>query len=129
MPPLVNAVALPLIGAPLSRKVTFPVGVPPPEAPCTTAVNVTGCPVAEGFFTEGARAVADGRRFPDCTITVWLPVLFAGFVSGFDELTDAVFETGPAVDGSVRTSEIVAEAPLVIVPSEQVTVEEPLQLP
>ena len=95
MPPLVNAVALPLIGAPLSRKVTFPVGVPPPEAPCTTAVNVTGCPVAEGFFTEGARAVADGRRFPDCTITVWLPVLFAGFGSAVPALTVSVFVIAP----------------------------------
>ena len=64
-------------------------------------------------------------------ITVMLDVLllFAGFVSGFELLTDAVFDTEPGVDGSVTTSEIVAEPPLPIVPSAQVTVDEPLQFP
>ncbi|MEK6371999.1 MAG: hypothetical protein AABO58_04830 [Acidobacteriota bacterium] len=46
-----------------------------------------------------------------------------------DVVTDAVFETGPGVDGSVITSEIVAEPPLAIVPRLQVTVDVPLQIP
>ena len=63
------------------------------------------------------------------TVTVAVAVLFAGFVSVFDEVTAAVFDTTPVVEGSVTVSAIVAIPPLAIVPSEQVTVEVPLQLP
>src|ERR1700686_5669381 len=51
VPPLVNAVVLPLIGAPLSRKVTFPVGVPPVEL-LTNAVMRTDWPTADGLGEE-----------------------------------------------------------------------------
>ena len=63
------------------------------------------------------------------TVRVAVALLFVAFVSGVDEATDAVFETEPAVAGSVTTSEIVAAAPLAIVPSAHVTVDVPLQLP
>jgi hypothetical protein len=54
--------------------------------------------------------------------------LFAGFASTFALVTDAVFETDPSVEGS-NVSEIVADDPLAIVPSAQVTVNEPLHVP
>jgi hypothetical protein len=63
------------------------------------------------------------------TVITAVPVSFAGFVSGFADVTVAVFETGPGVAGSVTTSKIVAVAPLLSVPTSQVTVDVPLQVP
>ena len=63
------------------------------------------------------------------TVTVAVLVSFAAFASGFADVTVAVFETGPGVDGSVTTSEIVALAPLAIVPRLHVTVDVPLHDP
>src|ERR1700741_5146967 len=63
------------------------------------------------------------------TVTVEVALLFAGFVSVFAEMRAAVFDTTPGVEGSVTTSEIDPAPPLAIVPSEQVTVVVPVQLP
>jgi len=64
-------------------------------------------------------------------ITVMFDVLllFAGFVSGLDDVTDAVLDSGPAAEGRVSTSEMVAVAPLAIVPRVHVTVDVPLHEP
>lgn len=63
------------------------------------------------------------------TVSVAVLLLFAAFVSGFVVDTVAVFDTTPGVGGIVSTSVIVADAPFVSVPSVQVTVVVPLQLP
>lgn len=77
------------------------------------------------------RAIGEsiGIEAAGTVVTTAVALLFAGFVSVFDELTVAVFDTLPGVDGKVTTSETVAVPPLAIVPSEQVTVDVPLQLP
>jgi hypothetical protein len=50
VPPLLS-VAVPICEPP-SENVTVPVGVPVPEAGLTVAVNVTGCPGADGFADD-----------------------------------------------------------------------------
>ena len=70
-----------------------------------------------------------GMSLAAVTLTVDVAALFAGFVSVFDDVTVAVFDTFPVVDGSVRTSAIVAVPPLAIVPREQETVAPPVQVP
>lgn len=55
--------------------------------------------------------------------------LLPGFGSVLAVVAVAVFETGPAVEGSVMVRLIVAEPRLLIVPRLQVTVVVPLQLP
>src|SRR5258708_23279264 len=63
------------------------------------------------------------------TVIVDVLELLPAFGSGLVVITLAVFVTGPGVDGSVTVSAIDAEPALAIVPSEQVTVVVPLQLP
>src|SRR6185295_5688353 len=63
------------------------------------------------------------------TVIVDVLELLPAFGSGLVVDTTAVFTTGPGVDGSVTVSAIDAEPALAIVPSEQVTVVVPLQLP
>ena len=55
-------------------------------------------------------------------VTVDVLLLFAGCVSGLDDVTDAVFATGPGVTGGFTTRDTVAEPPLAMVPRVQVTV-------
>jgi hypothetical protein len=63
------------------------------------------------------------------TVNVDVAESFAGLVSGLPLVTEAVFDIGPAAEGSVNFSEIVAVPPLAMVPSEQTTVAVPVQLP
>jgi hypothetical protein len=63
------------------------------------------------------------------TVTVAVALSLAGFVSELEVETLAVLERSLGVVGSVTTSEIVAEPPLTIVASEQMTVDVPTQLP
>src|SRR5262249_20249404 len=52
-PPLRARLLPPGSAVPLSRKVTVPVGVPPPGAfACTVATKLTGWPNPEGFASE-----------------------------------------------------------------------------
>jgi hypothetical protein len=46
--------------------VTIPVGVPEPEAAATTAVNVTDCPMADGFNDDCSVVLLDAW------LTTWL---------------------------------------------------------
>ena len=62
-------------------------------------------------------------------VTVAVLLLFARFVSVFVIATVAVFETDPPATGSVTFNAIVAEAPAASVPSVQVTVVVPVQVP
>jgi hypothetical protein len=55
--------------------------------------------------------------------------LFAVLASGLVVVTDAVFDTTPGVEGSVRLRAIVAEPAALSVPRLHVTVVVPLQLP
>ena len=57
--PLLSSFAVPIRARPpenVSENVTVPVGVPVPETGRTVAVNVTGCPAADGF-ADDERAV------------------------------------------------------------------------
>lgn len=74
--------------------------------------------VGESVGIAGARS----------TLIVEVPALFPAFPSPFALVTDAVFAIGPELTG-VTCREIVADAPLASVPSEQVTVVVPEQLP
>ena len=118
-PPLSGLV---LIITPLSRKFTFPVGVPPPDGPFTLAVNVTACPAKEGF-PEEARAVAEGRSV-DCTTCVTafdvVPAKVASpgycaVIEWVPTLNDAVFNMATPLASS-------APVPICVVPSMNVTV-------
>lgn len=62
-------------------------------------------------------------------VTVHVPELFDVFDSGLVVVTDAVLDTTPGVEGSVRLRAIVAEPAALSVPRLQVTVVVPLQLP
>lgn len=63
------------------------------------------------------------------TVTVAVLVLFVMTGSTFALVTVAVFATGPVVGGRVTIREIVAVPAFATVPSEQVTVVVPLQVP
>jgi hypothetical protein len=91
--------------------------------------NLPATAVNASASNSRANGESVGIAAADATVTVDVAALFAGFVSVFEDVTVAVFDTGPVVDGSVRVSAIVAAPPLLIVPSEQVTVVVPLQLP
>ena len=56
-------------------------------------------------------------------------LLFVAFGSVVDDETDAVFESGPDVEGNVRRSAIVADDPFAIAPRLQVIIDEPLHIP
>jgi hypothetical protein len=63
-----------------------------------------------------------------CTTVTIVALLFAAMGSVVDELTVAVLDIGPAVDGEVTVIVMVADPPCAIVPvSEQVTVVVPEQ--
>src|SRR5579872_982024 len=88
-------------------------------------------PIAATVSASNDRRSGDSVGIIAAAVTVMLDVLllFATFESGVVALTEAVFETGPAVDGSVSFSVMVAVPPLAIVPIEHVTGVAPLQLP
>jgi hypothetical protein len=88
-----------------------------PIMPRANASNIRTIGEAAGIAAAGT------------TVTVDVDALFAGFPSGLDVVTVAVFDTGPGVDGRVTASAIVADPPFAIVPSEHVTVVVALQLP
>ena len=79
--------------------------------------------------SSNVKGASAGIAATGMTSIVVVAELFATFVSGLEVVTDAVFDIAPAVAGSVRTREIVAPPAEAIVPSVQVTIAVPLQVP
>jgi hypothetical protein len=107
-------VTVPLVGPPLAEFETVTVYVAP-VCPCVKF------PVCD-FVMESTAAA------PPLTVVVVVKELFRAFGSGVVEATLAVFVSVPDVV-AVTTRVIVAVAALFIVPSVQVTVVVPLQVP
>jgi hypothetical protein len=107
--------------------VTVPLVGPPLGAADTVTVYVAPvCPCVK--FPVCDFAMASTASAPPPTVVVVVKELLSAFGSGVVEVTLAVFMSDPEVV-AVTTSEIVAVAALFIVPSVQVTVVVPLQVP